>query len=229
MKTTMSTCLAGLVLVTAAQAGTPSPTPAAAPAAGLWEWFAGGSVGYLSQLDQSMYTLGIGVEYKPVAARTSHAIYLEVGFTEDDASYAYVPPPPITGGRTESASIDLNIIPITLNYKYEAAITDRLGYYLGLGLGIAILDSSYDWSWSQAVAPPNGQGGGSDKRTEARFYGDVVAGLSYAVSDSLRFFAGARYIFMDNVDRHIDVTNAAAYHAGINNDVLFEIGACYRF
>ncbi len=229
MKTKISLLLAGFGLATVANAGTPSTITAAAPGAGLWEWFAGASIGYLSQLDQPMYGLQVGAEFKSAGAQASHAVYLEIGFTQDDANYAYTPPAGITGGRTASATMDLNIIPITLNYKYEAAITEHLSYYVGLGLGIAILDSTYDWSWSQALAPPNNQGAGSDDRTDVRFYGDVFAGLSYALNDSLRVYAGARYIFMDNVDRHIDVTNAATYSAGINNDVLFEIGVRYRF
>ena len=223
--------LAGLALVTLAHAGTPTTTTAPAPSAGLWQWFVGGSAGYVTDIDAAMYNLQVGAEYKNPGAQGTHAIYLEVGFTQDDASYMYSPPPPpFTGGRTENASIDLNIIPITLNYKYEAPITGHLNYYVGLGLGIAILDSSYDWSWNQGgVAAPYNQGAGSDDQTQVRFYGDVFAGLSYTMSDSFRVFAGVRYIFMDNVDRQIDVTNAADYTAGINNDVLFELGVRCNF
>lgn len=222
--------LAGLALVTLAQAGTPITTTAPAPSTGLWQWFAGGSVGYVTDIDAAMYNLQLGMEYKSPGAAGSHAIYLEVGFTQDDASYMYSPPAGIVGGRTEAASVDLNIIPITLNYKYEAPISGRLDYYVGLGLGIAILDSSYDWSWTQGGVPaPYNQGAGSDDQTQVRFYGDVFAGLSYTLSDSLRVFAGVRYIFMDNADRHIDVTGASDYSAGINNDVLFELGARCSF
>jgi opacity protein-like surface antigen len=232
MKTTAIQWLAGPLLVISAQAGIETPTINPVPAAGLWEWFVGGSAGYLTDLEEGMYGLQFGMEYQNPGDKGSHAIFLEVGFTEDDASYsdATAPGPVPVGGRTENAEIDLNIIPITLNYKYQAPITERLGFYAGLGLGIAILDSSYDWSWSQALPPPAPSGGGgSDDETDARFYGDVFAGLGYDVSDSLEIYTGVRYIFMDETEREIDVTGASDYTKGINGDVLIELGIRYRF
>jgi hypothetical protein len=225
---------AGLALAATAQAGTPALTTDPAPSPGQWSWFAGGSVGYLTQLDDAMYGVHAGMEYKSPGARSSHAIFLQVGLAQDDASYSFVPGvpggPPISGGRTEGASIDLNIIPITLNYKYEGAITGRLNYYAGLGAGVAILDSSYDWSWAQVTAPPAPfSGGGSDNQTNVRLYGEVFAGLSYDVSDAFEVFAGLRYILMDNMDHHIDVTGVADYEAGINNDLLLEAGLRFHF
>ena|ERR1035437_1798708 len=89
--------------------------------------------------------------------------------------------------------------------------------------------SSYDWSWTQSVAPPGGYGAGGEDRTDVRFYGDVFAGLAYDVSDSFKLFAGVRYIFMNDMNRKIDVTGVSDYSAGINNDVLIELGARYRF
>ncbi len=127
-------------------------------------------------------------------------------------------------------SNDLNIIPITLNYKYQAALTDRLNGFIGLGAGVAILDSSSDWSWSQAVPPPNNSGSGSDDDSEAVFYGNLFAGFSYDVSDSFEIFVGARYIFMDNEDMAIDFAGQSInYEAGIDEDMLVELGARYRF
>ena len=228
MKTTAFTLFAGFALATATQAGTPSPISAPAPSAGLWQWFAGGSVGYLTDLDEEMYNLHLGMEYKCPGERSSHAIFLQVGFAQDDANYAFYPPPGNGGGRTETSAIDLDIIPITLNYKYEAALTGRLNYYVGLGLGIAILDSSNDWTWQQVTAPPAPfAGNGSTDNTDVRFYGELFAGLTYNVSDAFQVYAGARYIFMDNED--IRATSLNTYDAGINNDVLLEAGMRFHF
>lgn len=200
-----------------------------APSGGIWEWFAGGSAGYLTDLDEGMYGLQVGMEYRNPGARGTHAIYLEVGFTQDDASYdssAWTPP----GGTVEMAQIDLNIIPITLNYKYKAPLTDRLNCFLGLGLGVAIVDSAYHWSWTQVVAPPGPfEGSGNDDQTNVRFYGDVFAGLSFDVSDSFEVYTGVRYILMDEQDRDIDVTGVSDYSEGINGDVMIELGAIYHF
>jgi opacity protein-like surface antigen len=230
MKTKTFACLAGFVLATAAQAGTPTTEMAPAPESGLWQWFIGGSVGYLTDLEEAIYGLQAGMEYQTPGSPASHAIYLEVGYTQDEASYSDVPIPGITGGITRNASLDLDIIPITLNYKYQAAFTDRLNAYVGLGAGLAILDSSVDWSWSQALAPPNNTGSGSDDDSEVVFFGNLFAGLSYDVSDSFEIFAGVRYIFMDNEDLEVDIAgDCICYEAGIDGDVLIELGMRYRF
>jgi hypothetical protein len=229
MKTKAFAGLAGVVLVSAVQAGTMPATPAPAPAGGLWQWFVGGSVGYLTDLEEGMYGLQAGMEYRAPEARASHAVYLEIGFTSDDASYDYRPRPGITGARTEEAEIDVNLIPITLNYRYQAALTEHWNGYMGLGLGVVVTDTSYDWDWSQAVAPPYNRGGGSEDETDVRFYGDIFAGLSYELGESCELFAGARWIFMDDDDREIDVTGASSHTVGIDGDVLLEIGARFRF
>ncbi len=228
MKTKTFACLAGLVLATAAQAGTPATEMAPAPESGLWQWFIGGSVGYLNDLDEAMYGLQLGMEYQTAGSPASHAIYLEVGYTQDDASGSETADLP--GAISWEASADLDIIPITLNYKYQAALADRLNGYAGLGAGVAVLDSSVDWRWSQAVAPPNNTGGGSDDDSEVVFYGHVFAGLSYDVSDSLEIFAGVRYLFMDNEDLEVEIASESiSYEAGIDGDVLVELGARWRF
>lgn len=201
---------------------------APAPESGIWQWFIGGSVGYLTDLEEGMYGLQLGMEYQTPGSQSGHAVYLEVGYTQDEASGRETANLP--GAISWQASADLDIIPITLNYKYQYALTDRLNAYAGVGAGVAILDSSVDWSWSRAVAPPNNTGSGSDDDSDVVFYGHVFAGLSYDVSDSFEIFAGVRYILMDNED--LDVAFAGdciCYEAGIDGDVLIELGARYRF
>ena len=228
MKTKALTFLAGLALVAAARAGTLSTQSAQASSGSLWEWFAGGSAGYLTDMEEGMYGLQVGMEYGNPGGRGTHAIYLEVGFTQDDANFSYISNLP--GGRSEEADIDLDIIPITLNYRYEAPLTDRLNWFIGLGVGVAIVDSSYHWSWTQVVAPPGPvEGGGSDDQTDARLYGDIFVGLSYDVTDSFEVFAGVRYILMDEQSRDIDVGGVSDFDEGINGDVLIELGALYHF
>ena len=176
-----------------------------------------------------MYGVQGGMEYKAPGARDSHAIYLQVGFTQDDAGFASYPGPGVIGGgRTDLASVDLDIIPITLNYKYERNLVGHLNGYVGLGLGIVILDSSYDSSWMHVTSPPAPFSGTlSDDQTNVRFYGEVSAGLSYDVCSAFEVFAGVRYIFMDN--RNLNIAGAFNYDAGINDDFLFEGGLRFHF
>ncbi|NWK54760.1 outer membrane beta-barrel protein [Verrucomicrobiaceae bacterium N1E253] len=230
MKHSAFTILAGIFLTSATQAGTETYTTTPAPSQGLWEWFAGGSIGYLTDIEEPMYTLHAGVEYTHPAQRGTHLVYLEVGLTQDDEGYLFSPPPGMTGGRTETVDMDADIIPITLNYQYQAPITECLNYYVGLGLGIVILDTSAEWQWTQAVAPPFNQGGGSEDETKVRFYGQVFAGLSYDISESFELFGGVRYIFMDDWDALMDVPNQPTTHTfGIDGDVLLELGGRFHF
>ncbi len=230
MKTSALILTTGLALASSCvQAGTTYTTPAPAPSVGTWEWFAGGSAGYLTDLEEEMYTLHLGAEYKNSNSQGTHAIYLEVGYTQDDADFSYSPPPGMVGGRTVKSAIDLDIIPITLNYKYEAPLTENLHWYLGVGAGIVLMDSSYDWSWTQAVAPPFNQGSGGDDRDEVQFYGHVFAGLTYDLSDCFEIFGGVRYIFMDDLDISTNILPNQSYTAGIDGDVLLELGLRYNF
>ena len=232
MKTNACTWIAGFALITAASAGTPAPVTAPPPSAGLWTWFAGGSVGYLTALEQPMYSLNLGMEYKRPGTQGTHSIYLQVGFADADKSYSYYPHipggPPILDGILEQSLIDMHIIPLTLDYKYQGTLSGRLDYYVGLGLGIAVVKTSCDWSWTQPLPPPYGHTSGSDDRTDVRFYGEVFAGLAYHVTDAFEIYAGARYICMDHADLKVHV-NGATYDAGLNNNVLLELGLRYHF
>jgi len=218
--------LGGFALAATAGAGTPAPvTPP--PSTGLWTWFAGGSVGYLTDMEQPMYSLDLGMEYKRPGSRASHSIYLQVGFAQDDAEFGYPRRGSGMVGYSADSTIEMDIIPITLDYKYEGAITGHLNYYAGLGLGIAVVHTSCNWSWF-VVTPPFDIHNDSTDRTNVRFYGEVFAGLSYNITDPFEIYAGARYILMDNVNRDVNGTGAS-YDAGLNNNVLLELGLRYRF
>ena len=232
MKTKAYTCLAAIALITTAQAGAASSE---FQGSNLWQWFTGGSVGYLTDLDHGMYNFQVGMVNRNPGDRTSHSIYLQVGYAQDDAHYhypTYIPgvPPPV-GGPTENASINLHIIPITANYKFEAPITGNLNYYVGLGLGCAVMDYTNDWNWSQALPPPAiNHESGTDSETYIRLYGELFGGLSYNISDSFQVFGGARFICMSNVDHYNHISSSPAnYNAGLNHDFLLELGARYRF
>ena len=225
MKTTACSWIAGLALATTAAAGTPAPVTAPATT-GLWTWFAGGSVGYLTGLDQPMYGLNLGMQYQRPGAGDSHALYLQVGYAEDDAAYSFIPNYP--GGITQKSSIDMHIIPITLDYQYQGTLSGHLDYYAGLGLGIAVVRTSCDWTSDQSLPPPYGHQSGSDDHTDVRFYAELFAGLAYHVTDAFEIHAGARYILMDDADRSVHV-NGQTYDAGIHNNFLLELGLRYHF
>lgn len=216
MKTLIA--VSGLALAATAQAGEEASAKqviAAPPAPScLWSWFAGGSVGVIDgdDWDEDIYTLHIGKERKCAGDKCSQAIYLEVGFTESDFTES-------EGGFSEepliTTSTDIEIIPITLNYKYECELSDKLNWYAGVGAGIALVDVDIETSVS-------GDNGGpiSESDDDTAFYGHIFAGLVYNVSDTIEVFGGARFIFMDDV---LDGDSP------LDEEVHYELGARYNF
>jgi len=214
MKLTTLATITGLALVATAQAGEEtSAKQVIAPIAALcdWSWFAGGSVGVIDgdDWDEDIYTLHIGKERKCAGDKCSQAIYLEVGFTESDFTESeggVSEEPPIT------TSTDIEIIPITLNYKYECELSHKLNWYAGAGAGIALVDVDFEESSSN--------GSISESDDDTAFYGHIFAGLVYNVSDTIEVFGGARYIFMDDV---------LGGESLLDEEVHYELGARYNF
>ena len=214
MKLTTLATITGLALVATAQAGEEtSAKQVIAPIAALcdWSWFAGGSVGVIDgdDWDEDIYTLHIGKERKCAGDKCSQAIYLEVGFTESDFTESeggVSEEPPIT------TSTDIEIIPITLNYKYECELSHKLNWYAGAGAGIALVDVEFEESSSN--------GSISESDDDTAFYGHIFAGLVYNVSDTIEVFGGARYIFMDDV---------LGGESLLDEEVHYELGARYNF
>lgn len=200
MKKFALTLLTGFTLAAAAQAGedySAKAPIAPAPAPALWTWFAGGSVGYLTDMDSEMYTLHVGTEYH-VDDVSSHAIFLEVGYGNPSKSF---------NDNNTKYNVDIDMIPITLNYKYERQLTGNLNWYVGAGAGVMLLD-----------------GGSKSDNTdfsETEFLGQIFGGLVYNVSDDFEVFGGARYMYVSDDN----FANRDVY----GDDWMFELGARWNF
>ncbi len=178
------------------------------PAPCLWTWFAGGSVGQIGgDWDEEIYTLQVGAEFGCPDAACTQAVYLEVGFTEKDETFAFQNPipslPDLKGHETTQ------IIPITLNYKYECSLTDQLNWYVGAGAGVAVVDFDIR------------DNTGNRSHHDTKFYAHVFAGLVYNLSQSLELFGGARYIHMDSV--------FGGQSSPVDNEFHYELGARFNF
>lgn len=136
--------------------------------AGHVGWFLGGGADYLLDSEEPFYNAHLGYDFGG-----GHSLFLESGWVgeEDDLFFPF------------PASVDIDIVPITLNYKYEWLITDRFGFYAGVGAGGANVD----------IAGPLG---GDDSWT---FTAQALAGVVYEVSPSFELYAGARYAWLDDV------------------------------
>lgn len=212
--------------------------PPMPPAPSLYSWFAGATAGYLFENEEEMYTLHLGMDLSNQLAGWDQALYLEVGsFKLDGCIDAQYPDPqgsapaanvPLSDFESYfyeygRACFDLEVIPVTLNYKLEKPITQSLNGYLGIGAGVAFIDAEAKI------------GNMKDSDDDVVFYGQLFAGVLYNVNPSFELFAGARLIYFDepsfnlfNTNVDIDDIDDAGYEVH-NTDVLLEAGARINF
>ena len=202
-----STILLTILAAGSVVAGEKAPifdkNPVIPPAPSLYSWFAGGTVGYLIENEEEMYTAHIGVDLPNQLRGWDQAIYLEVGYIEFEWCMNDQ-----EGSASNRLCLDIEIIPVTLNYKLEKQVSQSLNAYCGLGAGMAFID-----------AEVTGVGSADDTVFCAQLFGGVL----YNVNSSWELSAGARVIYFEDDDLEsigIDIENT---------DYLVEIGARHNF
>jgi len=224
MKLTTLTTVAGLALAVTAQAGEDysdgGKAVIAPPAPSIWTWFAGGSVGYvtgewddseLGDWDEPIYTLHVGLERKCPGESCTHAFFLEVGYTENDVSGSI-----FISDEELDFQVDTEIIPITLNYKYECELSGKWNWYAGAGIGIALVDVEASVSDRDSTE--------TESNDTSSLYGHLFAGVTYNVSETFELFAGARLIYMEDLD-----LDGADEESPLDGAAHYEIGGRYNF
>jgi opacity protein-like surface antigen len=218
--------------------------PAQAPAPCLFTWFAGGSVGYLTQLEEPMYNLHIGTDTCWNLGGWNVALFAEVGYAEKDGDWSGAPNPQstlpvgavsydyslddslsvddlesalsdIANNTPYDTSYDLKILPITANVKLERQLTGNLNAYFGAGLGAAKVDLDID-------AGPFGSMSDSDWV----FTAQIFAGLNYNVTQNFEVYGGARYIYFDDPSFS---DNGVSGTLDLDDDFLLELGGRFNF
>lgn len=142
-------------------------------------WFLGASAGYLDEFDEPIYHAQLGMTTPWTMSGWKSSIFLEGGWTETDAN---TPSLQLLGDDEH----EFEIIPVTLNIKFDRALTGNFGLYLGAGAGVAFTDYNIDFA-----------GGGNFSEEEESFYGQVFAGVSFHATQQLELFAGARWVYLD--------------------------------
>jgi len=181
---------AALLLPTSAFAGEPVSAKAPAPyvepePACLTAWFLGAGADHLVDAEETYYNGHIGYDFG-----CGHALFLEVGFVNQSETLGFntvQPPNSAQQPYLVAVNADIDIIPVTINYKYEYSFTDRFGFYIGAGIGASYIDTS---------VTAGGIGGISDD--EWSFTAQAFAGLVYNVSESFEIYGGARYLWLDS-------------------------------
>lgn len=132
--------------------------------------YIGAGADYMFDAEEVFYNGHIGYDFG-----NGGSVFLESGWLgEDDRGANFLFP----------FGSDIDIVPVTVNYKHEFMFTDSFGFYLGLGAGAANVDvttgpfSDDDWT----------------------FTAQAFAGVVYNVTPNFEIYAGARYIWLDDVD-----------------------------
>lgn len=170
-----------------------------------WDgWFAGAGFGQFSDTDvrvegskvdsdMNLYSLHVGRNLDKQLLGCDLAAYLEVGLLEGDLS-------------ADASSVDVDIVPFTLNLKAERELFAGIDGYISAGAG-------YAFSRLSAAGQSFGDGG---------IYGQASIGLSYDLSENVEIYGGGRFIYLDEVDFGVPVVDA-------NNNVGYEVGLRYNF
>lgn len=168
-----------LLLSASAFAGTseiPQSPPPAAPQQDTWNWFVGGTGGYLLDADEDIYTFQLGANSPWSISGWSVALFAEAGWTENHDSFS---------GLQAGSNTSLDIVPITFNVKLEHLISGGLSAYVGGGLGTSYVEGDFASVY----------GGSKDDWV---FTAQVFAGLAYRVNENLEIFGGARWLYLDD-------------------------------
>ena len=152
----------------------------------------GTDVGYLFDSKEAYYTGRLGFEFHQ-ALSSSHQLEVEVGYTE-----------------TREAGGDASLLPLTLNYRFEAETAGAWGYYAGLGAGFA------------RTAVDGVSTGGSVRLRDESFAAQVFAGVEYRLTPLVAITAGLRYLWIDEV-------TLASTRFKIGDDVAASLGLRFKF
>lgn len=192
MKTTATMGLA-LLLGASAYAGEVTSTtntytpPPSSPS--LWTWFIGGSGGYFLDNEEDYWTLHFGMKFAE-SGPVTHSFFVEGLYTEWE---------PTLG-------VDSEIIPVTLNYKFDYNFNEKFSFYAGVGAGAAFIDTDVV-----------GFGDSS-----AEFTAQVFAGLGYDVTPNFQLYSGVRWLWVDD-------TEVLNFPVDNGDDVGVELGLRFKF
>jgi len=150
-------------------------------------WYLGAGVDYMIDSEEPFYNGHLGYDFG-----NGSSLFLESGWLGEEQDPSFLIP----------ISADVDIVPITINYKYEWMFTDSFGLYVGAGLGGSNVDVS----------------AGPVSDDEWVFTAQAFAGLVYNVTPNFEIYAGARYLWMDDISlfgANIDDLDDVGVGAGI--------------
>jgi opacity protein-like surface antigen len=162
---------------------------------------AGLELGYLTDGEETYWAARGGWEFKTGTA-FNHSAELEIGFTEDAASFS---------GPAGALALKMKIMPLTINYRAETTGTNKLGFYFGAGLG-----------QSRVKISGSGSGVPNLSDSDSAFTVQAFTGLNYKATPALTLHAGLKYLRIGEADLF-------GANDDIGDDLIVTAGASFRF
>jgi len=170
----------------------------------------------VTDFDFDLYSLHIGRDLGTQFLGIDVAAYLEVAYLTGDANVSgnFLTPSQFDNFDSNgfldgldsfgafSETVDLDILPITLNIKLERNLVAGLGVYGTAGAG-------YAFSNVELLDESERDGG---------FYAQASAGLLYNINQSFEVYGGGRWLYLESVgigDSDIELDNDFAWEAGV--------------
>ena len=183
-------------------------------------WFAGASIGYLFEFEEPMYHLHLGQDTGKQIGGWDLSWFLEIGYTEKDEAGGGSAPGTLPASydldSLEAAiagtagAFDLEVMPITINSKFEKALNEDFTAYVGAGVGFANIDLSVT-----GVTTPVSD---DDWVLTAQ----IFAGVIYDINTDWELYGGGRWMYFDEAD-------IGATTLDLDDDFLLELGVRYNF
>jgi len=163
----------------------------------------------ISDVDLNMYSLHFG-RVVGNAGGFDLAAYLEVAWMTGDFNATGILRniPEGTDLVLFSQKFDIDIVPVTLNFKAEHTLFGPVGAYISGGLGYA---------WTNISGDGYDESGGG-------FFAQAAAGLVWNVSESIDIYGGARWVYLDSLDYGNDSLGFE-----LDDQLGWEIGLRYKF
>ncbi len=169
---------------------------------------------HATDFDFDLYSLHVGRDLGTQFLGIDVAAYLEVAYLTGDANVSgnfltqnngfdgdgFIDG--LGGFGAFSETVDLDILPVTLNIKLERNLVAGLAVYGTAGAGYAFSNIEID----------------GDGERDGGFYAQASAGLLYNINESFEVYGGGRWLYLESVgigDTDIELDNDFAWEAGV--------------